>query len=371
MLDSDEDALALADQFYSAATGAGSWYGALDALAAATGSRSGELIAVGPDAALPIHVMTDVSQEFLDDSVVQRIGDPDVNPRIGAGMKSRVLKVMAESDFLTPEEHKVHPHYQAFARPWDIPFICCATLDRHEGLMVGLAVLRSQKQGHVNEQERRVFAAIAPHVRAAVRMHAALEDQGATLLSGLFESLWLPAFLCDRTARVESMTPAAEAIVADGQTLQFKGGKLTAVDDASGKALADAIDAAAGDRPLAARLPRTVIVRPQSPTRAPLVLDVIALPARALEFNIKTRILVMPQSPAGGDARRRILLQGVYKLTSAEIDVAMRMLQGAVAEAIADARGVAVATIRAQIKSILAKFGVTRQIELVARIAQL
>jgi DNA-binding CsgD family transcriptional regulator len=371
MLNSDEDAMALADQFYAAAAGAGSWYDALHALATATGGRSGELIAVGPDAALPIHVMTNIDPDLLVDSMVQRIGDPHVNPRIRAGMESRVLAVMAENDFLTPEEHKVHPHYQAFARPWDIPFICCATLDRRKDLMVGLAVLRSQKQGHVNERERRVFGAIAPHVRAAVRMQFALEEQGAALLNGLFESLSLPAFLCDQTGRVQSMTPAAEAIVADGQILQLKGGQLTAVDNAGGKALADAIDAAAQDRDLAARAPRSVIVRSPIPTRTPLVLDVIPLPASALDFSLTTRILVMPQSPAGGDARRRLLLQGVYKLTSAETDVAMRLLQGAAAEAIAAAREVAVATIRAQIKSILAKFGVTRQIELVARIAQL
>lgn len=370
MLD-DEQALALADQFYSAATGAAPWYGALDALAIATGSRTGELIAVGPNAAVPINIMTDTDPQLHMDAAVQRIGDPTVNPRIRAGMESRVLTVMAENDFLTPEEHKVHPHYQAFARPWDIPFICCATLDRREGLMVGLAVLRSQKQGHVNERERRVFGAIAPHVRAAVRMQFALEDQGAALLGGVFESLSLPAFLCDRSGRVQLMTPAAEAMVSDGQTLQLRNAKLIAVDDAGDKALSDAIDAAARDGSLAARATRSVIVRSRIPTRPPLVLDVTRLPARTLEFGLKSQILVMPQSQAGGDARRRVLLQGVYNLTGAEIDVAMRLLQGAAAETIADARQVSVSTIRAQIKSILAKLGVTRQIEFVARIAQL
>ena len=47
------------------------------------------------------------------------------------------------------------------------------------------------------------------------------------------------------------------------------------------------------------------------------------------------------------------------------------MAQGHTAESIAATRSVAIATVRAQIKSILAKFGLTRQIELVAQLGQL
>jgi DNA-binding CsgD family transcriptional regulator len=367
----DEQALALADQFYSAATGAASWYDALDALAAATGSRTGELITVCADAAVPINIMTNTDPELHVDAQLHRIGDPQINPRIRAGMDAPVLKVMAENDFMSPAEHRTHPHYQQFARPWDIPFICCTPLDRRADLMVGLAVLRSHAQGHIESEERSVFAAIAPHVRAAVRMHFALDDQAEALLNGVFESLSLPAFLCDRSGRVRSMTPPAEAIVADGCTLRLKARQLIASDGADSEALSEAIRAAADASTLAARTPRSVIVRSAAPTRPPLVLDVIRLPERGLDFGLTSRVLVMPRSPAGGDARRRLLLQGVYKLTVAETDVAMRLLQGATAETVATARTVSVATIRAQIKSILAKFGMTRQIALVARIAQL
>ena len=68
------------------------------------------------------------------------------------------------------------PHYQEFARPWDVPSICLTTLARQDGILIGLAVVRSQQQDHITRQQRRAFAAIAPHVRAAVRTHIALED---------------------------------------------------------------------------------------------------------------------------------------------------------------------------------------------------
>lgn len=370
MLHSDEHALALADRFYAAALGTDSWYAALDALATATGSRSGEIITIGANATVPLNVITNFAPEALEQFAATGGGDPAINPRVRAGMKAPILKVLAENDFISPEEHKIHPHYQEFARPWDIPYICLAPLDRRDGVLHGLAVIRSESEGHISAPERRAFASLAPHVRAAIRLQMSLEEQGAALLGGMLESLSIPAFLCTRSGRVQSMTPAAEAIVASGHTLQIKVGQLTASIDVDSKALSDAIDAAADAPSLASRTPRTVIVRSNHPASPALVLDVIRLPARSLEFTPTAQVLIVPQGAGGSNARKRLLLLSVYKLTAAETDVALLLSQGRMAESIASSRSVAIATVRAQIKSILAKLGLTRQIELVARLAQ-
>jgi len=371
MLDSDELALALADKFYSAALGAESWYAALEAFAAATGSRTGELIAIGPNAVVPINLMTNVDPELHAAFEAIRGGDPAVNPRVRAGMAAPVLKVLAEKDFITPEEHKTHRHYTEFARPFGIPYICLSALERRDGLLVGLAVCRSERQGHISDSERAVFAKLAPHVRAAVRMQMEFERQGASLLQGLFESLSLPAFLCDGSGRVQSSTPAAESIASRGCNLQIRGGQLFAAFDDDHKSLSTAIDAAANADKLAARTPRTVIVRSNDITSPALLVDVIRLPARSLDFNLRAQVLVVPQGTGGADERRRVLLHAVYKLTAAETAVAMQLSQGCTAEIIASSRGVAIATVRAQIKGILAKFNLRSQIELVAKVNEL
>ena len=72
-----------------------------------------------------------------------------------------------------------------------------------------------------------------------------------------------------------------------------------------------------------------------------------------------------------GDARKAALLQGVYGLTSAETDIALQIARGQSTELISQQRKVAVGTVRAQIKSMLAKVGVSRQVELVARLNEL
>jgi hypothetical protein len=175
MLKDDEQWLAIADEFYNAAVDPDRWYDALAKLADATGSSSGELITIGHDAALPVHIMTNVDPGILAASDEHRIGDPETNPRVKAGMNAPLLKVIAECDFITPAEHAIHPHYNEFARPWDIPYICLTTLERQDNLLIGLAVVRSERDGHIDSTQRGVFASLAPHVRAAVKMQIALE----------------------------------------------------------------------------------------------------------------------------------------------------------------------------------------------------
>jgi DNA-binding CsgD family transcriptional regulator len=371
MLQTDEQWLAIADEFYCAAVDQGRWYGALERLAAATGSRTGELITIGQDAVLPVHIMTNIDPAILAASAEFRIGDPAINPRVKAGMTSPVLRVMAECDFLAPDEHATNPHYNEFARPWGIPYICLATLERQSDLLIGLAVLRSERQGHISREQREVFASLAPHVRAAVRMQIALEGNGATLVRGAFETLSIPAFVCARTGAVQALTTSAEEILRDENGLSLRKRFLHAFRDDEDKALNDAIvKAARGLVQPGAPAITTVMVR-GADDAAPIVLDVMSLPSVALELSAAPRVVIVARGSRGDDARRAAVLHGVYGFTSAETDIALQLARGLSTEAIAQQRKVAVGTVRTQIKSMLAKLGVSRQVEFVARLNEL
>lgn len=372
MIRNDEHWLAVTDAFHEAAIDGTSWYSALEGLAQASGSQTGELIGIGVDAAIPINIMTNIDPGFHKAFAEARGGDPHVNPRVRAGMAAPALKVMAECDFITSDEYKRDPHYQEFALPWGIPFICLATLERQNGMLIGLAVLRSQRQGHITDPQRKAFATIAPHVRSAVRTYIALEGRGAAMLSGAMEALSIPAFVCDRLGLVKALTPAAEAMVTGACGLQLRLGRLQAALPADAGKLNDAISAAAiGYTQPRSPLPRTVIVRSNEQDSSPLVLDVIPLPVRQYEFSFAPRVLIVARGHRGAEERKAAILQAAYALTAAETDIALQIASGKAADAIAKHRGVAVGTVRLQIKTILAKVGVNRQIELIARLNQL
>ena len=351
MLQTDEQWLAIADEFYNAAVDHSRWYGALEKLAAATGSRTGELITIGHDAVVPINIMTNIDPAIHAAAAECRIGDPRINPRVRAGMTSPVLKVMAECDFLTPDQHATHPHYNEFARPWDIPYICLATLERQDDLLIGLAVLRSERDGHIHGKQRDAFASLAPHVRAAVRMQIALEGNGTTLIRGAFETLSIPAFLCGRSGDVQALTTPAEEILRGEHGLSLRNRFLHALQDDDDKALNDAILKAARG-----------LIQPGAPTITTVTVRGAdgAAPSRArcdVAAFARTGGFVRASGRRRGTrfARRRAhagpqMLQGVYGFTSAETDIALQLARGLSTEAIAQQRKVAVGTVRAQIK---------------------
>jgi len=369
MIRSDEQCLSIIDTFHCAAIGAQSWEIALGGFADATGSRSAQLTGVGQDGSVLFNVLTNIDPPAFYSMFA---ASATINPRVKAASAAPVLRVMAESDFITPEQCRRDRFYQEVARPLDIPFMCFTTLERQEGAFIALGAIRSAREEHITGEQREIFAALAPHVRTAVRAQLALEGHGAAVLTGAMDALSIPVFVCDRTGRVGSLTEAAETLVTIGRGLQLKAGRLQACWSEETKALNDAIEAAViwRTQPDPAVL-RTVVVRGRDHYTAPLVLDVFPLPSRAYQFTFAPRVLVVARSPRGSKARRVAILQATYALTSAEIQITEYLAEGQSAELIAAKRGVAVETVRTQIKAIMAKLGVSRQVELVVRLREL
>ena len=364
----DEDWLTLADAFHTAAVDGEGWYEALAGLAQATGSQHGQLVCM-TDRGDALNLLTDVdptlSRAFVDAGGT----DPGINPRRRAGLSHPPLTVVAEADFITPDDVKRDSHYQEFAVPWDVPFICLTTLERRRDLLVGLSVIRSRKQGHIDEAGKRVFATLAPHVRAAVRTSMAIGNQRGALLADTFEKLGMAAFICDQAANVLRLTPSAEKISTPGLTLQLRRGKLGASRPADQAALEAAIRAIA-DRKAGAE-PRTVVIHSTEAAVAPLTIDVMPLPRQRLELRFDARVLLVVRTEASDERRRAAVLRDHFGLTPAEIEIALALARGVKPQAIAQARGVSVGTVRVQIKSLLAKAGVNRTVELVARLTRM
>ena len=363
--------MAIADAFQTAGMEGEGWHAALEALADATGSQVGELIGVGSDAAVPFNIMTNMDPGFHPAFVAQGGGNPQINPYVGAGMAAPVLKVLADDDFMSAEDYRRNAWYREFLMAWDVPHICLATLERQkDDMLVGLAVVRSRRDGHITPQQRAVFTAIAPHVRAAVRTQMALENQGGRLLSAAFEGLSMAAFVCDRQGRVQAMTPAAEALVSEGRLLKLRLGCLYAGSVDAGKALSDAIDAAAFGIVLPGKPCVFSVVLSAASADMPVVLDIIRLPDMAHELMFNPRVLIVARTHGATNRERMAAIaRQAYGLTEAETDVATRIAAGETPDEIAQARASTIGTVRAQIKTVMAKLGVRRQVELVARLS--
>jgi DNA-binding CsgD family transcriptional regulator len=116
-----------------------------------------------------------------------------------------------------------------------------------------------------------------------------------------------------------------------------------------------------------------VIARGPRRETPPIVLDVFTLSShQAFQSpSLTPKALVVARGLRGDEARRAAISEAAYGLTSAEAKIALLLAEGNAIEEIAMSRDVAVGTVRAQIKAVFAKMGVSRQMELAARLNQL
>lgn len=370
MLKNEEEWVALIDAFQTAALGIGSWEDALRGCARATGSRSMQLAGIVSGSTVLFNVIPDIDPAIH----AEFARSVPFNPRIPVVEHSPILEVTADCDITAPEVYHKSRFYREVTRPFDIPYVCLANLEKSEDTSIALAALRSHGDGHITVPQREIFTKLVPHVRAAIRMQLALEQQGAELTAGTMGALSLAAFLCDRHGRVRSSTPAAERLLLSRPELRLTNGSLGALRAPDAKALSEAIKAAsrAGTQPGPPVL-RTVVLASTTPDAAPLVLDVFALHThQAFElWSFAPRVFIVARGPRGTELQKSAILKAIYGLTQAECEIALRLASGRSVDQIALERRSTVGTVRGQVKSVLLKMGLSKQIELPAIVAQL
>ena len=369
MVRNEEQWLEIVDCFGDAAL-TGGWYEALESLAHATGSEYGQLIGLGGAMATPFNLWTVdpiVPKEF------EELGyhDPSLNPRVKAGSCIPELVVRAEADFITPEQARHHPHYK-WARHHGIGYICLTPLIVRPDMLVGLSVCRSEETGHIRPEQRQLFASLAAHVRASVRMQLLLEDDAARLLTGALEAMSIAGFACNQRGQVIGMTPKAEQLVTEGRYLRLQARKLIAELPHEARALTDAITAAVQglSRPGAPLLRNFFILSAYTPLH-PLLVDVISLPQPTFSFGFRPQALILIRGLQHTDEQLTRAMEAGFGITTAEAEVAILLTDGLSPRAIAEARGVSINTVRTQIRNVYEKFGITRQGQLTARIRPL
>ena len=368
--------LAVVNRLQSAALGETNWDVALAELAAATGSRSGQLIGLGAGAAVPFNIATNTDPDWIAEFAALGGGEPAQNPRVQAGTTAPVLTVLTEADYVTRDAYRRNALLQHLAQKWDIAHSCLTPLERTEELLIGLAVLRTQREGPITDRQKAIFASLAPHARGAVRAQIALQGQAAALLSGAMDAISLAAFVCDGRGQVCALTARAESLLAATPELRLSHRRLRIRTKSIHDRLTAALEGPGSGRQQPDRPTfETLVVSRIS--ELPLLLDIIRLPhAPQHLFGFAPRTLVIardlgaePDHRAG--TRRHMILRHGLGLTPSEADIALRLAAGDTPEAVAAARGAAVSTVRAQIKAILRKLGLSRQLELAALINRL
>lgn len=365
MSDAPEQLIALDRAFVAAALSGGQWGAPLRMLADMTGSARGQLIGIGGARFIPFNYVTDVPQRALDEFVEIGGGAPEISFRVAASIQAGG-RVAAEADYDAVRPALASQVYLDFCEQWEMPFGIQGNLSTDEDGLVGLAVLRSHKDGRSSAEQRRMFEFALPVVANAVKIRMTLEQEGVALLAGMLEAVAAAAIILDGNGIIRGVTPRADRILTNSDWLEARRDRLGARHPADREAFAQAL-AKLLRTPGGGTAVRTLVLGAAGGVKEPVAVDLIALPRQEWSLSYQPRVIVLLRLPAANGSAST-LLQSAFNLTRSEAEVAELLAQGLSRNDIAERRGASVGTVSVQLKNIFQKFGVTREALLIVKV---
>jgi DNA-binding CsgD family transcriptional regulator len=301
---------------------------------------------------------SDLRETFIE---FLRDGWAAINPRPVRLSAANHPGFVRDSDFFTAEELDRDPVY-AFYRSRGIGWAVGTMLDTPSGDSMVFSFERAFAKGPVPLEVVHGFDRIRPHLARGAMLAARLGLERARSMADTLLALGLPGGVLDRRGRLVASNALLDALVPT--TLQDRRHRLVLSDP-----LADGLFEAvvsnqamsvAGGRsvPIAAAIGRTAMIVHLLPI-AGVANDVFSVGRLLLVVTPVDRALV-PSAE---------VIQGLFDLTPAEAKVARSIGEARSVEDIAAAQGVSRETVRAQLKAVMAKTGLSRQQELVSLLA--
>lgn len=345
------DLRALASLFGQAALEPELWPVALDAFAAATRSEQAQLVGFGPRFGgfnWVNHAPSGMLEAFTE---VER--EPDLNFRIKASQQSPRATVVFEKDYDAARPLLSGDSYLDLCNDWDILYGCQTDLVATSDRLVGMALLRTRRDGPTDAAARETFAAIRPAARAAVALQSAVERGGHQLVAGALEAVGAACFVLDRSWRAGAMTPMAELLIEQGHFVLVDGRPLPRDGSAARKIVAHSRRILSGRAAGAELIAHTA--------QGPMRITLSVLPPRDWQLGFGPYALMTAKPSSGMSVADIDRMRAAFGLTNAEAAVAQLMLAGHRRDAIARMRGTSAETLRSQMRNIFAKLGVRRE----------
>ncbi|WP_106640065.1 helix-turn-helix transcriptional regulator [Allosphingosinicella vermicomposti] len=366
---SSQTALDIGRQILRAPFEDNGWDSALKALASHTRSARGELVIFGDDNSVPFNWITDLGEDGHREFVEIGGGNPDLNVRIAASKGPFEISYEADYDAVrTRIDSRV---YDDYAHRHDMLYGCQAVLARGKGQLVGLAALRTEKNGRTTDEDRQAFAELAPFVLNAVELQQSVKHQGALMIAGTFDAMDTAAFILDARRAVQAQSNAATSLLRADKRLTVSGGRLSALTADDDRRLQAAIHRALTANESGLPGGTRVVLRGDCGPLSSLIVEVHPLPPQDWALGFEPRAVAVAKPTGASEMAGRMTLMEMLDLTPAEADVALAVASGLSREQIAMRRGTSLDTVNTQMKSLFRKSDVNREAHLVAILNQI
>ncbi len=245
----------------------------------------------------------------------------------------------------------------------DDTFHCLGGVIQKDGTTGHIGLHRGRAQQPFSEAELRAVQDSIDHIGRMFAIRSKLDrarHYGRSLHATL-DMVGHAVFTLHPNGALIDCNHLADLLLRRGDALSLRQRQLKALDPRDDEALQTALRAAAARQ--GGQASAIFVHRDQGP---PYVLSIAAL-----QVGMERQIVVIATDPADRDMSLASRIRALYGLTKAEADVAEALCRGQGLEELSQERGVALNTVRTQIKNIYVKLDCSRQSELVARLGTL
>lgn len=282
--------------------------------------------------------------------------------------------VVLGSERVTPAMIRDTDFFESRLRDLRIEYACMVIVERSDHNEHFFAFNRVPEAGDFSDDDLRLLAHVAPHLRRAYALHTRLHSpfaQPRRTDPALADSP-TAAFLLDGLGTVRWMNAAAEGILEARDGIRLSGGQLRFDDPQAARHLNDDIAQCRITRETIESTPANVVRRCRKRSGGlPYAFSVTPQndTVACLRFDCAAATCVLVDDLESSRAPSTLSLRNVFELTRAEAMVAKDLCGGSSVREIAEGRSTSIETVRTQIKRILAKVGVGTQVELVRRLS--
>lgn len=360
------DADCVIASLYEAAALPELWKGALQSLADLTGSRGVVLSQANRDhAALICSANLDSTgaqffeqgwntRDFRTESFLRRLH--------GAGRQEAMLPFVADQDIISHEDMKASDYYRDFAHSAGVPWFCATGIRIVNGVVIGVALQRSESQGPFGNAELTRLNTLLPQLQRVMSLASRVAHQQHSAMMDALDWIDEAAILLDEKADIVGISRAGEAMI--GTALRRQRNSIAAIDPACRAAFAAFIEAGCGSRARSGTMPAPLRLARANDT--PVLAQLAPIVGQAQDvFGSANTLLLL--SPVGQPVPVRAeLLRAAFDLTPGEARVARLLTTGMGVKSIATTLAISESGVRFHIKAILSKNGFRRQAAFVA-----
>ena len=349
----------LIDRIYECAVVPELWPDVLDGLAELTDSRGGLLFSAR-DRVLKWTAsdnLNDIFRSYVDDGWFTKC------PRRVCLFGRTLPGFFVEQDFWTPDQLESTPIYRDFFRPRGLGWSAGTGLQMPTGDHVVFSIEREHSRGPIEKERVEALNELRSHLARSAFVSARLGLQRAKGAKDALTSLGLPALLLGQDGTVIEANSLIENLA---DYVQWRAQSCIALTDGrANELLSSALAALDTNSEFAVR---SFPLR-DGDDKAAMVVHLIPIRRSAHDIFAGCYALLVLTPVAAPPAPPIELMRSLFDLTPSEARVARGLASGGTLEEIATNGGVAITTVRSQLRQVLEKTGCTRQAEVVSLLA--